>query len=209
MNRNATLALRATIQEVLAGKDRSVEQDDQILIAGLKLSEDCLNCPQCQHRHKKKWGPSDFVCAQPDMLGGVFVPLSKLSYGDFEYCDANFNQRKLKVMESNRKWNLEISSKSDFYLAISNNPDKRGFDLIVHIQEGSGDNLDQQDLDAGYVDYIYFDTWDGVGTMHGDGGMALLTKPYGELSVDEIINQTLSLAGFVPSQQAKACCLTD
>ena len=52
---------------------------------------------------------------------------------------------------------------------------------IVKISEGSGDNLLQEDMDEGYVDYIYYEQYGmEVDIREVDGGMVLLTEPFQE-----------------------------
>lgn len=52
---------------------------------------------------------------------------------------------------------------------------------IVKISEGSGDNLLQEDMDEGYVDYIYYEQYGmEVDLREVDGGMVLLTEPFQE-----------------------------
>lgn len=48
---------------------------------------------------------------------------------------------------------------------------------IIKISEGTGDNLLDEDIDAGYVDYIYYDTYvvDSDIQEH-DGGMVMLKE---------------------------------
>lgn len=52
---------------------------------------------------------------------------------------------------------------------------------IIRISEGTGDNLTDEDMDAGYVDYIYYDTYvvDSDIREH-DGGMIMLTELFQE-----------------------------
>lgn len=54
---------------------------------------------------------------------------------------------------------------------------------FVHISEGSGDNLSQEDMDNGYVDYVYYDTltlhW-GDTLQEYNGGMKLLERDFCE-----------------------------
>ena len=57
---------------------------------------------------------------------------------------------------------------------------------IYHVREGTGENLDEDDIESGYVDYIYYDEYDEDGKEQ-DGGMWLLEKPYSELSLEEIL----------------------
>ena len=47
---------------------------------------------------------------------------------------------------------------------------------IVQISEGSGDNLNEEDIEAGYVDYIYYEQYVMDPYMREtDGGMIMLT----------------------------------
>ena len=53
---------------------------------------------------------------------------------------------------------------------------------IIKISEGSGDNLYDEDLEAGYVDYIYYEQYVMDPHMREtDGGMVMLTEPFQEL----------------------------
>ena len=55
------------------------------------------------------------------------------------------------------------------------------FKQIIKISEGSGDNLLEEDLKAGYVDYIYYDTYEMLGGIRElDGGMIMLKEPFQE-----------------------------
>ena len=60
-----------------------------------------------------------------------------------------------------------------------------------HIKEGTGDNLSQEDIDKGYVDYIYYDCYESLQDIHddniADGGMYYLRKLYQNHSLEEII----------------------
>lgn len=54
---------------------------------------------------------------------------------------------------------------------------------IIEFDEGTGDNLLEEDIEAGYVDYVYYtiydiDDLDDVREI--DGGMILLEKPFDE-----------------------------
>ena len=52
---------------------------------------------------------------------------------------------------------------------------------IVMVSEGSGDNLLDEDIDAGFVDYIYYDTYRMLsGIQEEDGGMVMLTELFRE-----------------------------
>ena len=52
---------------------------------------------------------------------------------------------------------------------------------IVKISEGTGDNLLDEDIDAGYVDYIYYEQYElgdyiETNLKEVDGGMVMLTE---------------------------------
>ena len=52
---------------------------------------------------------------------------------------------------------------------------------IVQISEGSGDNLQNEDIEAGYVDYIYYEQYElEPGLPEVDGGMVMLTELFQE-----------------------------
>ena len=65
-------------------------------------------------------------------------------------------------------------------------------DLIYHIKEGTGDALEQEDIDDGYVDYIYIDVYkNNLTDIHEDnifdGGFILLKKLYKDMTIEEIL----------------------
>ena len=52
---------------------------------------------------------------------------------------------------------------------------------IVKIDEGSGDNLTDDDVAQGYVDYIYYEVYNVQQDLpEVDGGMIMLTEPFQE-----------------------------
>lgn len=52
---------------------------------------------------------------------------------------------------------------------------------IVQISEGSGDNLTDEDIAEGYVDYIYYEQYElEPGVPEIDGGMVMLTQLFQE-----------------------------
>lgn len=52
---------------------------------------------------------------------------------------------------------------------------------IVRIAEGSGDNLLDEDIEAGYVDYIYYDQYALEAALpERDGGQIMLTERFQE-----------------------------
>ena len=53
----------------------------------------------------------------------------------------------------------------------------QGIRQIIRIGEGSGDNLTNDDINQGYVDYIYYDTYNVQQDLpEVDGGMIMLTE---------------------------------
>ena len=52
---------------------------------------------------------------------------------------------------------------------------------IIRIAEGTGDNLTDEDIANGYLDYIYYDQYSLEGAIPEiDGGMVMLTKLFQE-----------------------------
>lgn len=52
---------------------------------------------------------------------------------------------------------------------------------IIRISEGSGDNLTDDDIVQGYVDYIYYEVYNVEQDLpEVDGGMIMLTEPFQE-----------------------------
>ena len=76
--------------------------------------------------------------------------------------------------------------KSDFFA-------KDDDGLYYHICEGTGDNLMPEDVDDGYVDYIYYDIYNSIKDVHNDdiadGGMILLKQLYKDMTLEQIINE--------------------
>lgn len=68
---------------------------------------------------------------------------------------------------------------------------------IIRISEGTGDNLLTEDIEAGYVDYIYYEQHNlDVDFPEVDGGMVMLTELFQEKfkSTKEAIPQVLDMA---------------
>ena len=54
-----------------------------------------------------------------------------------------------------------------------------GEQQIVQISEGTGDNLHDEDIKEGYVDYIYYEQYSReYGFPEVDGGMVMLTEMF-------------------------------
>ena len=75
----------------------------------------------------------------------------------------------------------------DFWLKSS----KTGY--YYHMQEGTGDALTQEDIDAGYVDYIYYDYYECINDIYEDsaydGGCILLKTLYRDMTTSEVIKK--------------------
>lgn len=68
---------------------------------------------------------------------------------------------------------------------------------IVRISEGSGDNLNEEDMAAGYVDYVYYEQFVMDPLMREtDGGMIMLTELFQEHynSTADAITDVLEMA---------------
>jgi hypothetical protein len=68
---------------------------------------------------------------------------------------------------------------------------------IIKISEGSGDNLLDEDIEAGYVDYIYYEQYVMDPDMREtDGGMVMLTELFQEKfnCTDDAIPYVLDMA---------------
>ena len=103
--------------------------------------------------------------------------------------------------------------KSDFWFYTEEITDEKGNPTVFHVREGSGDNLLPEDVEEGYNDYIYYDTYDGEITysmldayesgddyrtlekMISDGGMVLLYNAYIDLTVQQICWKVLNMNG--------------
>jgi len=68
---------------------------------------------------------------------------------------------------------------------------------IVRIDDGSGDNLTDDDIEQGYVDYIYYEVYNVQQDFpETDGGMIMLKEPFQEKfkSTKEAIPAVLDMA---------------
>ena len=102
---------------------------------------------------------------------------------------------------------------SDFWFYTEEITDENGNPTVFHVQEGTGDNLLDEDIEEGFVDYIYYDVYDGeitypmidayesgddtdaLDSKETDGGMALLYNPYINLTVQQICWKVLNMCG--------------
>ena len=64
---------------------------------------------------------------------------------------------------------------------------------LITVQEGSGDNLDAQDIKDGYVDYWLSSVYeqDGEGINLLDSGQILTSKLVADMEEDEVIKRVL------------------
>ena len=72
-----------------------------------------------------------------------------------------------------------------------------GEQQIIKISEGTGDNLLQEDIDEGYVDYIYYEQYSRETDFpEVDGGMVMLTELFQTKykSTEECIPAVLDMA---------------
>lgn len=102
---------------------------------------------------------------------------------------------------------------SDFWFYCDEITDEEGNPIVFHVQEGTGDNLSREDIKDGFIDYIYYDTYDGKTTysmiaayasgddidtledMESDGGMVLLYNSYTNLTLQQICWKVLNMNG--------------
>lgn len=72
-----------------------------------------------------------------------------------------------------------------------------GVKQIVKISEGSGDNLNDEDMEAGYVDYIYYEQYVMDPYMReSDGGMIMLTELFRDRyeKTEDCVSEVLDMA---------------
>ena len=119
----------------------------------------------------------------------------------------------VKAVMDKIKVSGEPIDKSDFWFYTEEITDEKGNPTVFHVREGSGDNLLPEDVEEGYNDYIYYDTYDGEITysmldayesgddyrtlekMISDGGMVLLYNAYIDLTVQQICWKVLNMNG--------------
>lgn len=66
---------------------------------------------------------------------------------------------------------------------------------IYKITEGTGDSLALEDIENGFIDYIYYDIYVSLEDLNEDiafdGGLILLKKLYKDHTVEEIISKVM------------------
>lgn len=79
----------------------------------------------------------------------------------------------------------------DFYIYIADG----GY--IVHIYEGTGDNLLREDIEEGYRDYINYDAYVlAEEIMCEDGGMVLTKTLVSEITDEDAVRLVLEEMGY-------------
>ena len=68
-----------------------------------------------------------------------------------------------------------------------------------HICEGTGDNLLPEDVEEGYVDYIYYEIFFSLNSVNenceDEGGQVLLKVPYQDLTLRQIVSKVKDMEG--------------
>ncbi len=87
-----------------------------------------------------------------------------------------------------------VEALSEFWVNVEDS-------TAVRVREGDGTNLSDEDMEAGYVDYIYYDTFEACDGLNiaeraenddnSDGGMILLEKPYNSYTTLEIASKVV------------------
>ena len=69
---------------------------------------------------------------------------------------------------------------------------------LITIQEGSGDNLDKQDIEDGFVDYVLTSIYrvEGEDLILEDSGQMLSMTPIEDLEEDELVRRVLDYWGL-------------
>ena len=73
---------------------------------------------------------------------------------------------------------------------------------VITLSEGTGDNLLREDIEEGYVDYLYYNIYSNILSYRDDeefdGGMILLTEYAAELNNDQALMKLADMEGFSP-----------
>ena len=87
----------------------------------------------------------------------------------------------------------ENKPSSDFWLV------NEAHDCFIHVTEGDGTNLLDEDEKEGYVDYIYYTVFDSLHDIlcneESDGGQIMLKQMYVTLTQEQIVNSVLEFVG--------------
>lgn len=86
------------------------------------------------------------------------------------------------------------------------------YGMFIRVTEGTGDNLDKEDFEAGYVDYINIDTYeyDGDEFSEVDGGIYMIKNYFSDIfssdekeKSEEKIIKYLIVNGIIPEPGEK------
>lgn len=73
---------------------------------------------------------------------------------------------------------------------------------VITLSEGTGDNLLREDIEEGYVDYLYYNIYSNILSYRDDeefdGGMILLTEYAAELNNDQALMKLADMEGISP-----------
>lgn len=69
---------------------------------------------------------------------------------------------------------------------------------LITIVEGTGDNLTEEDIEDGYIDYVMTSIYrvEGEGIVLEDGGQMLSQTPIEDLEEDELVKRVLDYWGL-------------
>ena len=90
---------------------------------------------------------------------------------------------------------LKGKASTDFWVRLDE-------ETAFHIQEGTGDNLTQEDVENGYNDYVYYDVYYTDKPLEeladenpdpDDGGEALTEKLYVDMTLQEVLDAAFGL----------------
>lgn len=77
-------------------------------------------------------------------------------------------------------------------------------EYYIKICEGTGDNLFPEDVEDGYVDYIYYSIYDNISDYandsESDGGMILLKELYAKMSIEDIVKTMQKFNGVLSKE---------
>ncbi len=94
--------------------------------------------------------------------------------------------------------------KRDFIIMHVDDNDKA---VYIRATEGTGDNLLQEDIDLGYVDYVNYTIYGTLkeaviddGENEIDGGMVLCSQLVADMYFDDILTNVLEMTGFTDTE---------
>ncbi len=132
----------------------------------------------------------------------------------FVYSEEEFKETEMYKQQSNRGYDCHGCFALDYHYHYGTDLplDRSNFAILlpgvskdkgnmILVREGIGVNLSNEDIEEGYVDYIYYDV---AKVNHNkeeedieilDGGMVLLKKPFRKYTFDQVIQMTMDMAG--------------